>query len=199
METINTAREDLDQADASVRGRVYFWQVAWRMALDHPVFGVGLNGYNAMYPRYNETGEFEGNRSVHSSWFGVLSETGFPGLAIFVSLIGYSLWLCARTQRLARRHPELEHLGKYANALEGAILVFCVGGSFVIFHYNELTWHLMALSIALDRIVRTRIAAVEPAVAPITRQPLHPAAAAMMPPGLLPVPAVRAAAPVRRP
>jgi hypothetical protein len=77
--------------------------------------------------------------------------------------VGRCFRLNVRTQRVAKLQPELENLGKYANALEGALLAFCVGGSFVIFHYNELIWHVLALSIALDNIVKQRIAVTEAA------------------------------------
>jgi O-antigen ligase len=178
MSTITTAREDLEDADASVRGRLYFWELAWQMAVDRPLVGVGVSGFNAAYPKYNTSDEFGGNRSVHSSWFGVLSELGFPGLFMFVGLVGHCFWLCFRSQRIAKKHPELENLGKYANALEGALLVFCVGGAFVIFHYNEFIWHVFGLSIALDKIVKDRLAVLANATAPAAiARPLVPVAA----------------------
>ncbi|MSQ09795.1 MAG: O-antigen ligase family protein [Dehalococcoidia bacterium] len=32
--------------------RVYVWQAAWAMALDHPLFGVGLDNFLYQYPQY---------------------------------------------------------------------------------------------------------------------------------------------------
>jgi probable O-glycosylation ligase (exosortase A-associated) len=181
MGTIRQAQEDVEDADASVRGRLHFWRIGWLMARDRPMVGVGHNAYNAAYPRYDFSEEFTGNRSVHSAWVGVLAENGFPGLILFALLVVRSLWICARTQRLAKKHPELETLGKYANGIEGALLVFCVGGAFVIFQYHEILWHSLALSMAIERMARERLAGVQSAT-PQTR--VAPVAAGQwVPPG----------------
>lgn len=182
MQTIQSARENTDEADASVRGRLYFWQIAWKMALDRPLLGVGLNGYNAAYADYSTDEEFGSERAVHSVWFGVLSELGFPGLVLYLALIFRAFWLCARVRRLSKRHQSLKNLGQYASGLEGALVAFCVGGSFVIFHYIELIWHVLALTFALDLIARERLAALnqeEETTAAQSTPGLRPAAAAM--------------------
>ena len=57
------------------------------MALDHPVFGVGLDNFPGNF--YFYTSNWEGfAKAVHSTWFGVLAETGFVGLALFLVLVG---------------------------------------------------------------------------------------------------------------
>jgi hypothetical protein len=96
----------------------------------------------------------------------VLSELGFPGFILFVTLILRAFWTGLRVQRLARKHPELEGLAKYARAMEGTLVVFAVGGTFVIFQYTELLWHTLGLSIAVDRLARERVAALEAAAVP---------------------------------
>jgi probable O-glycosylation ligase (exosortase A-associated) len=182
MQTIESARENVEDADKSVRGRLYFWQVAWKMAVDRPLLGVGLNGYNDAYSDYSTDDEFGYDRSVHSVWFGVLSELGFPGLVLYVALILRAFWLCARVRRLSKRHQSLKNLGQYASGLEGALVAFCVGGTFVVFHYIEIIWHVLALSFVLDLIISERLAVLnqeEDTTAAHSMTPLRPAAAAM--------------------
>ena len=163
MNTIDDSREEeAEEIDASIQGRLHFWKIAWDMALDNPFLGVGHNSYNLSYPRYNTDERFLGERSVHNSWLAVTSELGFPGIILFVSVLGYCFFVCARAQRVARSYPELINLAHLANGIEGALLVFCVGGTFVIFQYNELLWHSLALAIAADRIVADRLAAQQP-------------------------------------
>ncbi|RJG42480.1 oligosaccharide repeat unit polymerase [Motilimonas pumila] len=72
--------------DASAMGRLYAWQAAWGMALDNPLSGVGLNNFYANYYFYSP--HWDGlNHAVHSTWFGILAETGFLGLLIFTGLM----------------------------------------------------------------------------------------------------------------
>lgn len=175
MNTINRAQENLEETaddDASIRGRLHFWSIAWIMAKANPIVGVGHNAYNPAYADYDDSdGEWGTGRSVHSSWLGVLSELGFPGLFLFVFLIGRSFWTGLRVQRAAKRHPELQSLGKYALGLEGALITFCVSGTFVIFHYTEMLWHTLALSIALDLTMRERLKAIDSERPPATVVP----------------------------
>ncbi|BBM64728.1 hypothetical protein VA249_13740 [Vibrio alfacsensis] len=72
--------------DASAMGRLYAWEAAAKMALDNPLFGVGLDNFYFNYFYYSA--HWDGlNHAVHSTWFGVLAETGFLGLFLFVGLI----------------------------------------------------------------------------------------------------------------
>ncbi len=62
---------------------------------------------------------------------------------------------------MARANPDnqaLEEIGKYASALRYSLIAFVVGGAFVSMQYNEMVWHLLALSIALDAIARKAVA-----------------------------------------
>jgi len=69
--------------DASAMGRLYAWEAAFGMALHNPFSGVGLNNFYSNYYYYSP--HWDGlNHAVHSTWFGVLAETGFLGLIVFI-------------------------------------------------------------------------------------------------------------------
>ena len=75
------------------------------MAIRNPVFGVGLDQFPKNYGMYGAANFSEGgDRTAHSSWILILSETGFPGL--FFLLIIYLLAI-NRGWLLADRIPEL--------------------------------------------------------------------------------------------
>lgn len=188
MDTISTAGEGADQgvmaddtsdaaiADASAAGRLHFWQVAVVMANEHPLTGIGHNAYNAVYNQYDTSGGDYGEaRAVHSSWLAVLSELGYPGLLLFVLLVANALWVCRRARRLAKRDPRMQSLAFYAVGIEGALVAFAVGGSFVSFQYVEFLWHTFALSMVVDRLVAERFAAL--AAVPHAAPTLEPARA----------------------
>lgn len=158
MSTIDDAAEDVEGADGSIQGRLHFWEVASVMVEDRPLTGVGHNAYNLHYNAYDfSLGEHGRGRSVHSSWLGVLSELGYPGLVLYLLILGNALRVCRRAQRLAKKHTELENIAAYATAVEAALLVCVVGGTFVIFQYNEMLWHTLALASVVDNLVRERV------------------------------------------
>jgi len=150
MDTINV--EEGQERDSSATGRLHFWQVGLAMGAQKPFTGVGLNGFNLSYPSYNTDIRFSGERAAHSSWFGMLGDLGYVGLTLFVANIAMAFWSCWRVTRVAKRYPSMLHLAVYANALIASLVVYCVSGSFVSFHYNEMIWHLFGLSTALHFI-----------------------------------------------
>ena len=73
MQTINSAANDPEETDGSIRGRLHFWEVALLMASDHPLTGIRHNAYSHFFNRYDFSGGESGkDRAVHSSRFGVL-------------------------------------------------------------------------------------------------------------------------------
>lgn len=156
MSTIAPAEE----RDNSQQGRFHFWQVAVAMSNDRPLAGVGHSGYELAYNAYDFSGgQYALNRSVHSAWFGVLGELGYPGLLLFVAITVSSLLTCRRVRLAAQRGEIPGPLGPYAIGLESSLVAFMVGGSFVSFQYSEMLWHFFALSIALERVAVAEAAA----------------------------------------
>jgi O-antigen ligase len=157
---------DLDSA----LSRMYFWGVAMNMANDHMFTGVGHNAFMKAYDRYDTSGgKYGRSRSVHSSWFGVIAELGYPGITLYVLIFLLAMLACRQARRLSADIPEAAELREYSIAIETSLIVIAVGGSFVIFQYNEMLWHLVGLSIALRRVahdVRDRAPVAAPAAWP---------------------------------
>ena len=150
MGTIRTYEEEEDK---SAIGRVHFWSVAGDMAARNPILGIGFNSYNKAYDVYDFSGGKYGNeRSVHSSFFGVLAELGYVGLFLYVLILVSAFRACAHVRRVASRNGTLVDLGKGAVAIQTSLVAFVVGGSFVPFQYNEILWHVIGLSIVLRRL-----------------------------------------------
>ncbi len=158
MGTITTPA---DERDDSQQSRLHFWQVAVAMANDRPLTGVGHSGYQRAYNHYDWTeGRFSTNRAVHSAWFGVLGELGYPGLLLFVLTVFSAMRACRRVRLAARRGEISGPLGVYAVGFESSLVAFIIGGSFVSFQYCEMLWHYFALTIALERVAAAEAAAL---------------------------------------
>jgi O-antigen ligase len=122
---------------------------------DRPM-GVGLFNYESVYDRYDFLGgKFGERRSVHSSHFQVLAETGLLGAFAWTGLFGYSIIIIFRIRRrgfLATVPEDKKTYITSANALMASMMAFLVGGAFIAMALNDLTWVTFALLAALDRI-----------------------------------------------
>ncbi len=150
MSTILTYEEDDDR---SALGRFHMWKVAIEMAKANPVLGVGYNAYNEAYDDYDfSKGEYGLKRSVHNSFLGALAELGYPGAVLYGLILFSAFRSCCSLRRLAKKDPSLLELGQCAIALETSLVVFLVGGFFVILQYNEMLWHFIGITIVLERL-----------------------------------------------
>jgi len=141
--------------DASAMGRLYAWEAAFKMALDRPFTGVGLDNFYANYFYYSS--HWDGlNHAVHSTWFGVLAETGFVGLVIFIGFIVCTLKTCRKSIQLLNRSPE--KFSPYVHATTYAVFAGLVGtivsGTFLTQGFNWPIYILAALAIACNHIIQ---------------------------------------------
>ncbi|MEZ5320111.1 MAG: putative O-glycosylation ligase, exosortase A system-associated [Vicinamibacterales bacterium] len=180
METI-TASDDA--RDSSSAGRLHFWTVAVRMANAKPFTGVGFNAFRRAFGRYDPQGEWGDDRAVHSAWFGVLAEMGYPGLILMVTIIVGGLGSAWRIGRKARGDPALLDFRSYARAMQATLVAYVVGMTFLHGQYSEMFWHFVGLGVALERSFQLALqeqtekaVVATPAAPPIgLRSRFHPA------------------------
>lgn len=176
---IDTIQAPGENQDASAQGRLFFWHVATIMAQRNPLTGVGFNGFEQSFSAYDPSGgTFGEDRAVHSAWFGVLAEMGYPGLILLVAIILVALHTCRRVRRSVRGIPELADLQSYAVALQTSFIAYIVGMTFLNGQYLEMFWHFVGLTVALDQITA---AALVPAESGVTNESLAPAFGGLAP------------------
>ncbi len=140
--------------DESAMGRLEAWVAAWRMAVGRPLTGVGLNCYTANFFYYSDW--WEGfAKAVHSTWFSVLAEGGFPAFIVFV-------WMCVRIIRTALSAASTLEPARMGVAYEPAAYVmaqavlagmvgFIVSGTFLTQAFTWPVYILLALAAAVGR------------------------------------------------
>lgn len=142
--------------DESAMGRIYAWEAAFKMALDNPLTGVGLNNFYSNYFFYSAY--WDGlNHAVHSTWFGVLAETGFIGLIFFVglivSLIKTSRATLARLKAAGSNVPP--ELNSVAYAVYAGLIGTIVSGTFLTQGFNWPIYILAALTVCVSNVSQT--------------------------------------------
>lgn len=149
-----------DGIDESAMGRLYAWEAAFYMALSHPLTGVGLDNFLSNYWSYSQ--HWDGrNHAVHSTWFGVLAETGFLGLGAFLTMIGLTVMTALKS--VARLMPDATGAPEYAReayamaqATLSGLAGFCVSGSFLTMGFTWPIYIQLALCVGLAVYTRRR-------------------------------------------
>jgi len=89
----------------SVTFRGDFWRAGWKMTLDNPVFGVGLDGYRDHYRASRDLvtalrpGSEAMTDSAHNVFLDISSGGGFPLLIIYVFLVGLTIYSAIKVIR----------------------------------------------------------------------------------------------------
>lgn len=148
METIET----YDQ-DASAVSRLNAWTLAWRLALARPLLGWGPQAMEnkQLYTRYYP--DSPSRNDVHSSYFQLLSETGFSGFFVWLSLLGWGFASLQRVGRRVRGSPTLEWISAYAEMLQISLAAYAVSGMFLEMAYFDLIYHVFGGAIIVNGMV----------------------------------------------
>ncbi|MGY5449693.1 O-antigen ligase family protein [Agarivorans sp. MS3-6] len=141
--------------DESSMGRIYAWQAAFKMALYNPLTGVGIDNFYANY--YFFSSHWDGkNHAVHSTWFGVLAETGFLGFMVFCTLAFKICRLAHGNLQFLMKQASAHHSGLYACA-EGVfagLLGTFVSGTFLTQGFTWPIYIFTALVVAIAQLLR---------------------------------------------
>ena len=138
--------------DESAMGRIYAWQAAMGMAVHHPLTGVGINNFISNYFEYSP--HWDGrNHAVHSTWFGILAETGLLGLIVFIAIIIQILRIGILSVDYFQPHQGRAYspsLYACAQSVQAGLAGFCVSGTFLTMGFTWPIYILLSLAIALS-------------------------------------------------
>ena len=92
----------------------------------------------------------------------MLGDLGYLGLGLFVANLAWRSGDAGVFIAWPGSTRNYRDSRVYANALISALAVYCVTGSFLSAQYNEMAWHLFALSAALRLIAQDEVRAGAP-------------------------------------
>jgi hypothetical protein len=82
----------LEKGATSATARFDYWKVAWRVAVDNPVFGSGPGTFQRPYA-LAKPAEAEMTRLVHNDFLQQASDAGWLALAAYLVWVGGLLWM----------------------------------------------------------------------------------------------------------
>ena len=146
-------------------GREELWRAARRSIGDRPLGGVGFGAFPAVSNEllYSTPGvdieklgvETHPNGFVaHSTYLGTTAELGFPGLIIFLSLIGSTALALRRAARLAQS-AGAPFLRRVSNALLLSLLGWAITAIFLTTETGRPLWIVIGLSLALPKLIES--------------------------------------------
>jgi O-antigen ligase len=136
-----TSTETIAEADpeGSAEGRWRIAQTAWRIWLDNPILGTGLNSYGEMNYRYTPD---LGHRDAHNTYLSLAAELGLPGLALWLTCVWLALRHFVRNSDRLRADNKLK-LDPYW--IYRSLIAFLVAGLFGTFARLNLLYFTLAL------------------------------------------------------
>jgi probable O-glycosylation ligase (exosortase A-associated) len=152
-------------SDQSASTRVAVWKWTIEYAKAHPL-GGGFEVYRQnklVYETVEKSSAGDNNialdseqiveagRAFHSSYFEMLGEQGYPGLALWLMLHGLGVWQMEILRRRygKRRDADFAWIAPLANALQQSQVVYLVGSLFVGIAFQPFCYMLVGLQCGL--------------------------------------------------
>lgn len=112
-------------SDTSSADRILIWKTGWKMFLDKPLFGHGLNTFMSIFERYKPA-DYPWIVYAHNCFLQMAAETGIIGLLVF-------LWFCASIliQAITKFFAASDKLIKAAIIGAAACIIATLTNSFV--------------------------------------------------------------------
>ena len=186
-----------NQSDQSASTRIAMWQWTLGYAADHP-FGGGFNANLGSHIKLElMSAKGSGNttalektiitddqRAYHSSYFEMLGEQGWPGLIMWLVLNFGGMFQLGGTRRLLKGSDDPRDRSDAAllTALQEGHLCYLVGAAFVGIAYQPFVYMLIGLQIALNELVKRRVAERRPKAQRQMAIPVGPRGGGAMPP-----------------
>lgn len=159
------------KADQSASTRVAVWAWTWKYVQSNPM-GGGFDAYRQNKVQYStvaakgdgpntlvEREEInDAGRAYHSSYFEMLGEQGFPGLALWLIIHLGGIVRMEIVQRIHRKRnrPDEQWVVPLALALQNGQIIYMVGSLFVGIAFQPFIYMLIALQIGLDTYLARR-------------------------------------------
>lgn len=151
--------------ESSAAHRLDYWAYAWKIGLAHPVTGIGINNFMGYTKRHFPERFSKGTQVEHSTVFQVLTCTGFPGLGLYLLMMGLAFADLRRSARLVRANRSLLSGAGWVIPFSFWARVGIVGYNFGSLFVNmllfELPWVVIWLTSLMPPLIEREIASAK--------------------------------------
>ena len=149
------------KADQSAMGRINAWWMAFHLANDHPVLGGGFETFQPQLFRIYAP-DPNNVHDVHSIYFEMLGEQGYPGLIMYLLLGLFALLSARRIIRLSKGDPELNWAYHFGSMMQVSLVGYAVTGAFLGLSHFDLYYALIGLLVVVKDLFARGLAKAPP-------------------------------------
>lgn len=137
------------QEDSSAMGRLNAWGYAINVASSR-VTGAGFESWKpeafAIWAQ-----DPDKVHAAHSIYFGILADHGWFGLSLFLLILLLTWRALSKVIRETRNQDKWRSRNLLAKMLQVSLIAYFAGGAFLSLSYFDLPWHIIAISILLQK------------------------------------------------
>ena len=145
--------ELMENADTSTVPRSKLWSAAFAMFRDHPITGVGPDGFRNLYGKYAGVTQWSKNIYTNNTYIEMFTNLGLIGGLAFLLLSGLAVW---RSARNVMREP-VDALWVVSLGTTASLFAFFFHGFADYFLFSTpmyiIFWFVMAVSVCWPRLV----------------------------------------------
>jgi O-antigen ligase len=141
--------------------RLSIWGTAWRMSLDHPVFGVGNGNFKDLYTSYRNMESDRVHGHAHNDVLNIAAYAGFPAALFY---LGFWIIIIVRIIKRLRRPASGFLDGVVPGTFLASVVFFMTSIYEASFADEEIRLLLMAtwgLFLGVERIVKKPVERVD--------------------------------------
>jgi O-antigen ligase len=156
---------------SSLEARGYYWRAAIKMVLDHPLFGVGMDGFGDWYRRsraeeYLANGFLSVSNTAHNVYLDIASSGGFPLFALYGLLLALVIRAIAQVVRRALV------VDVYFLALVGAWVAYQAQSFVSINQLGLAIWGWVLAGLIIGYEINTRVPIAPQGATPVQKNRL---------------------------
>jgi len=158
QERMSFSQEKIE-TDGSMNIRFEAWKLAQAIANNNPITGGGFRiGQNGLAMQlYPDVSKNPRPHAVHNIYYEVLSDHGYVGFFLFISVMIGSVYMNVSTRKISKNDTELIWVYDLATALQLSIAVYALGGAALSLAYFDLAYVLFTLSAILNILLKKKI------------------------------------------
>lgn len=128
--------------DSSAEDRILCWKIAVRMAIDHPILGIGWGKYVENVRAYG----LDKRLIAHNTPLSVLAETGFFGFYFYMSILFLTLKQLWKMRKYWEQYDDKIKSYFLAQGVLFSLICFLINTTFSVKDHDPCYWAILSIA-----------------------------------------------------